>query len=687
MMTGPSNRIGDYEIIREIAEGGMGKVFLARNVHLPSMLVVLKFLKEQSLQTRFQREASALSQLSHTNICQIRHFFIHGSDLIIVMEYIDGQSLTQLYRNVGSPILSSIRHIFVQVLDGLAYAHSRGIAHRDMKPSNVMIDSHETIKIIDFGIARHIDEPELTMTGVLIGSPRYMAPEQFTENNIQNYALCDVYSVGISLYEMCCGRPPFEDTNPYILKEKHCREIPTEPTKLNPKITPQLSQVISKAIAKNPSDRFQSAPEMRDALRHITVQTEGRRRPGRPPTQKRSRAKVISLTILLIALAVAVYWQRNTVTPWLQHTYSQIADLVSPEPSISIPEQTITENESFLPFELATLLPDEITPDSVEWSVTEGRHLSAGVSPGGLVRITRHDAEWNGSDSIWFHATFPDNQVDSAVGVFTVTPVNDAPRLRENWTTRTRQGAPFRQISLDDIVEDVDDHDSAIMWHWEDPQNISLSRDGERNLVVDYVNTWSGSEKVKLVATDSGGLSDVVTVTFIVQSKPKAPQRFDVTIKVLPADSRVRDDEGIVHDNTPSVSRKPGDYMFTTLHKSFPLYTMRLHVGDEDIDTVVNLSDVYGAVATGQLGVSVVKNNLEVLNKEIIVNGFRTGHFSRDSLRTMIAGTYTVSIGGLDGLEIDSTAGGEIVTDFTAVKVSIEAGKRARVKFHVSDQD
>ncbi|MFH2054865.1 MAG: serine/threonine-protein kinase, partial [bacterium] len=192
-------RLGDYEVLREIGEGGQGEIYLARNVHLADVQVVLKILKSKGEKKRFLREANTLAKLDHRNICQMKHFFTHENDLILVVQFIDGTTLKDLITSGEEIDLQEIQNIFLQVLDALIYAHRHGVTHRDIKPSNIMITTKRQVKIIDFGISRDLADPRLTRTGTSAGTPQYMAPEQFTEEKIEDFTSCDIYSAGISL--------------------------------------------------------------------------------------------------------------------------------------------------------------------------------------------------------------------------------------------------------------------------------------------------------------------------------------------------------------------------------------------------------------------------------------------------------------------------------------------------------
>lgn len=305
-------RFREYEIIGEIGEGGMGRVYLGRNIHIPTLRVALKILKDTSLKERFLREAETLSLLDHQNICQLRQFFDLDTEFVIVTQYVNGKTIAALAKEWKEINLTYIRDIFLQILSGLTYAHDMGVYHRDIKPSNVMIDQQGLVKIIDFGIARNINDSRLTATRTAVGTPEYMAPEQFmATEEMKNFALCDIYAIGICLYELCCGRLPFQDTNPYILKDKHCKIEPTRPSMVNPEIPPDLEGVILKAIAKKPAKRFQTAGEMREALASATLTRTG---PPRTVITKwgkvggwARRNRMLILLLILFAAMLALF--------------------------------------------------------------------------------------------------------------------------------------------------------------------------------------------------------------------------------------------------------------------------------------------------------------------------------------------------------------------------------------------
>lgn len=417
-----------YEIIKEIGEGGMGKVYLARNKYLPNMQVVLKILKDFAQKERFLAEANALSMLEHTNICQLKHFFHHTNELVIVMQYIDGRNLTDLVINRDDIDLNYIKKIFLQVLDGLVYAHSKSVHHRDIKPSNIMIDRDDNVKIIDFGIARHRTDVRWTQTGAAVGTPQYMAPEQFISDRLDDYSFCDIYSAGITLYELCCGRLPFEDTNPYVLKDKHCKATPEKPGKLNHEISSELEDVILKAIEKKPSKRFKSVIDMRNALEtaepcQSDLQTI-------PVMVRRGFKKKLRLTLSLIGVLaiVAIIYLRffrgdgsdtngngeiSSVATTGQSTINS-APVITGE----LTQQKYTD-EDFDPVGLDAFVEDDESPDSlIIWSGW-ANNFSVRIDEERILRVIPNPG-WTGEERVLLIAADPDGAVDSVYARFEV---------------------------------------------------------------------------------------------------------------------------------------------------------------------------------------------------------------------------------------------------------------------------
>ena len=267
-----NKRIGDYQILDELGHGGMGRVYRVRNVisdRIEAMKVLLPDLAgRQELAARFLREIKLMASLNHPNIAGLRTAFTADNQLIMIMEYVEGTTVAQLLEK--SPISAADAVNYVgQVLDALSYAHQQHIIHRDIKPSNMMITPQGVIKLMDFGIARAGDEHTLTMTGTTLGSLGYMSPEQVKGEPTD--ARSDLYSVGVSLYEMVTGQRPFRAESDYSIMAAHVKEMPKAPIELQPGLPTALNDIIFMAIAKDPAKRFQTAAAFHNALNTVQI--------------------------------------------------------------------------------------------------------------------------------------------------------------------------------------------------------------------------------------------------------------------------------------------------------------------------------------------------------------------------------------------------------------------------------
>ena len=260
------NQISHYKIISKIASGGMANVFLAQDT-TTNTKVAIKILKEEvsakeKILERFTQEG--LLNLNHPNIVKILDAGVHENTPYIVMEYIEGRDLEALIKDKKRLSVHEALSIFSQLLSALSYVHSFGIIHRDIKPKNILIDKSGKVKLTDFGIAKSLYSHVKTSTGGYLGAPAYSSPEQMDGLALDNRS--DIYSLGITLYEMLSGITPFSSTSiPNLIKEKftgNYRQIGT----YRSDVSPYIISVIEKCIAVNPKDRFGSISEIMDAL-------------------------------------------------------------------------------------------------------------------------------------------------------------------------------------------------------------------------------------------------------------------------------------------------------------------------------------------------------------------------------------------------------------------------------------
>jgi len=344
---------GRYELDHLIARGGMAEVYRARD-RLLDRPVALKILfpelsVDRSFVERFRREAQAAANLSHPNIVPVFDWGEDGGTYFIVMEYVDGRPLSAILRTAGALHPERAAEIAADVAGALSYAHRHGVIHRDVKPGNVLITDEGTVKVTDFGIARAVNtEESLTQTGAVMGTATYFSPEQAEGLGVD--ARSDIYSLGVVLYEMVTGRPPFLGETPVAVASKHVREHPPLPRQINPAIPPDLEAVIMKCMAKSPEHRYASGEELRaDLLRFrqgrgvaapnvvqsaatSTMAAVGRTQamqqvgPPLPEEPQRSRTGLYAtlLVLLLIALAVVVVFLGNSLSWWHLTTSNKV---------------------------------------------------------------------------------------------------------------------------------------------------------------------------------------------------------------------------------------------------------------------------------------------------------------------------------------------------------------------------
>lgn len=271
-------QVSNYALVRMLGEGGMGQVWLARHVHLGTTAVVKSlhphYAQQEQLRQRFLTEAKILAQISHPAIVRLYDFTIQDGVPYLIMEYVQGQSLDTFIAAHGALSPQQVSHMLMPILDALAYLHAHKVIHRDIKPSNLLVLPDGTAKLIDFGIAKALDEDlKLTSTGMQVGTALYMAPEQIRGEAVSPQT--DLYAMGLVVYECLFGRFPWEweGLTAFLLYQRLLNDPPTIPAEA----PASWKAFFMRALAKAPADRFPSAEAMKEALLTLTD------RPPSPP--------------------------------------------------------------------------------------------------------------------------------------------------------------------------------------------------------------------------------------------------------------------------------------------------------------------------------------------------------------------------------------------------------------------
>lgn len=276
-------QLGKYSILKEIGRGSMGMVYQAKDKNI-GRIAAIKTIKlpdttakeQEELTRRFKQEAMAAGNLNHPNIVTIYEYDQVDDTAFIAMEFIEGFELKTSLDNNEAFTEEYIITIMQQLLAALQYSHQHGVIHRDIKPSNLMITGNDHVKVTDFGIAR-LESSELTQVGATIGTPSYMSPEQCTGQTVD--ARSDIFSAGVLLYQLLTGEKPFAGPSITSILHKITQVTPPNPSQLNYSISSTFDEIIKKALAKRPADRFQSATEFSEAFNAIGTS------PQPPPTK------------------------------------------------------------------------------------------------------------------------------------------------------------------------------------------------------------------------------------------------------------------------------------------------------------------------------------------------------------------------------------------------------------------
>ncbi|MFN7935394.1 MAG: protein kinase [Bryobacteraceae bacterium] len=310
--------ISHYRILSKLGEGGMGVVYLAEDTKLQRQ-VALKFLSTDEVRPedreRFLREARSAATIQHPNVCPIHAVEEEDGRLFFAMAYIKGRTIRQLLDNGPFPAERAVE-IALQVAAGLSAAHQQGVVHRDIKSGNIILDEHGNAIILDFGLATHASAERITRSGKRVGTPAYMSPEQIQSAEVDHRT--DLWSLGVLLFEMLTGRLPFREDGSFSVLFSIVQDTPPKLRQLRPDLPQELEEILSRALAKNPNERWQNAAQLASALRRLrsslpdldaTVVVT-------PIATKPRRTHIfVALAGILLLLTIAVLAWRNFLTP------------------------------------------------------------------------------------------------------------------------------------------------------------------------------------------------------------------------------------------------------------------------------------------------------------------------------------------------------------------------------------
>ena len=323
--------LGDYRIVELIGAGGMGQVYRAEHMITGRYEALKAVLKESAddpdIGARFLREIRVHASLNHTNIVAVYNAFWCADDLVLAMEFVDGEPLDRLLK-LGPLPLSRAVDVTCQTLQALSFAHGRGVTHRDVSPTNILLSNRGIVKLMDFGLAIQPTDLRLTQSGVPVGSLAYMAPEQ-VRNGAEADFRSDIYSMGIVLYQMLTGKRPFVSENGFEIMKAHIEKAPPPLRQWAAHIPEAVEAVVMKALEKNPDARFASAEAFRKALQEAANPTPAMVVQNRPAPSYSDRNRLGFSPAILAALAVLLIGLTFVATRAMMRGPSEVEQTVS----------------------------------------------------------------------------------------------------------------------------------------------------------------------------------------------------------------------------------------------------------------------------------------------------------------------------------------------------------------------
>jgi serine/threonine protein kinase len=329
-----------YMIIEELGKGGMGRVYRVEDTKTKED-IALKLIKpeiaaDKRTLERFRNELTTARKIRHKNICGMYDLGEDKGTHFITMEYVPGEDLKSFIRRSEQLAIGTTIKIAKQVCEGLNEAHRLGVVHRDLKPSNIMIDKEGNARIMDFGIAQSLKSKGITGSGIIIGTPEYMSPEQAEAKEIDERS--DIYSLGIILYELVTGRLPFEGDTPLSIAMQHKSEIPKNPKEINTQIPEDLSRLILRCLDKDKENRYQNAGDLRSELTSIEkgIPTTERIDPRRKPISSKEVTVTFRLKKLFIPAFIFVALIIGVVIIWRLLSKKETVPILSDKPSLAV---------------------------------------------------------------------------------------------------------------------------------------------------------------------------------------------------------------------------------------------------------------------------------------------------------------------------------------------------------------
>ncbi len=531
-----------YEIVDRIARGGMADVFRARDLLL-DRLVALKLLfpelsTSEAFVERFRREATAAANLSHPNIVSVFDWGRTDSSYFIVMELVDGQTLGNLIRESGPLDIDHAAAICSDVASALDYAHRHGVVHRDIKPGNVLIASDGHVKVADFGIARAQSASEdLTQTGSVMGTATYISPEQAEGKQLDGRS--DVYSLGIVLYEMLAGKPPFLGDSAVSVALKQVKETPVMLSTIRSDIPAPLEAVVSKALAKDAANRYASAQDFRaDLLRFM------QRRPVNASRDQRLLADASQSDTTRMMDEIAANTQAR-LTATLPRSDSTTVIPITPAP---VESQRKKDNRGTIVAIVAAILV--LALFFVVYSIVKGNSLVsstpttlASVSVPSVVGTSLNQANSSlSSDSLKSKITYQQSSSAASGTVLSQNPTaGTSVNVHSTVTLTVSSGAAL--VGLPNVVnQTLGNAESQLV-----PLGFSIN--------TDYVNSSSPNGTViKMSPLGGGKLPEGSTVTLTVSNGPATISVPDVTGQPIAQAGNVLGSAGLTIGNTSNQS-------------------------------------------------------------------------------------------------------------------------------------